>query len=266
MSFDTYRAIDAMNWSTLKAGAKSMRHLHHAIITTDDGDTSSRAILRLNHAAVLEPHTLDQDFVVWTGGNRVGKDWLAFKAAHEGRQIVKSDEMDAARRIATAIRANPTARDMLDGALTEHTIEWTDAETGVKCKARMDVYKPGSHIADVKGDASVQDYAFARRVGANLYYAQAAWYQMGVESTTGERLPYYLMPYETAEPHDCAVFEVDEDWLAPGRELCRRLLREYVAARDSGVWPGRYSGVMTLPSPPRHINPDVADFEFGEES
>lgn len=266
MKYEDYAAIPAMNWSTLKKGAASMLHLQHAIESDDDGDTTARAVLRLNHAAVLEPSTLATDFAIWTGDRRAGKEWELFKSTHAARQIVKSDEMDAAREIAAAVTRHGAARELISGALTEHVIEWTDAETGVRCKARLDVYQPGKAIADLKGDATTDEFAFARRVGQLIYYGQAAWYQMAVEAKYGVRLPCYLIPYEQKPPTDVAVFEVDEDWLKPGRELCHRLLRQYVEARNTGVWPGRYSGIQTLPSPPKYINPDVADFEIIEEN
>lgn len=266
MKYEDYAAIPAMNWSTLKKGAASMLHLQHAIESDDDGDTPARAVLRLNHAAVLEPSTLASDFAIWTGDRRSGKEWEAFKLLRSARQIVKADEMDAAKEVCAAVWRHNAARNLIDGALTEHVIEWTDVETGVACKARLDVYQPGKAIADLKGDATTDEFTFARRVGTHLYYAQLAWYQMGVEAMTGERVKCYLIPYEQKPPTDVAVFEVGEDWLEPGRELCRKLLREYVAARDTGLWPGRYSEVRPLPGPPKWINPEIVgdDYEVVE--
>lgn len=262
--FAAYRALPDMNWSTLKKGAQSMRHLKHAIDTDDDGDTASRTVLRLNHAAVLEPHTLSTHYAVFDGPRRAGKEWEAFKAEHADAEIVKAEEMASARRIADAVMSYRPARALIETALTEQTLTWTDPETGVPCKGRMDVYQPGAHIADLKGDKSTDAFAFVRRVSSLIYYGQAAWYQMGCEVTHGIVLPYRLIVYESAEPHDVAVFEVDNDWLQPGRDLARRLLREYAACLESGVWPGRYSEVQPLPSPPKHINPSVDDYAVEE--
>ncbi len=36
-------------------------------------------------------------------------------------------------------------------------------------------------------------------------------------------------------------------------------------AKRADVWPGRYDGIRPLLTPPKHINPDVEDYEFGEE-
>jgi len=260
VNFAEYRAIDAMNWSTLKHGGKSLMHLRHELDSDDDGDTTNRTMLRLNHAAVLEPASLASEFAVFDGERRAGKEWEAFKLANAGRQIVKAGEMAAALRVAEAVRSHRAASEALRGARCEDTIVWTDLETGIQCKARLDVYAPKRHIADLKGDASVDEFAFARRVGSNLYYAQLAWYQMGVEAATGDRVPCLLIPYETEEPHDVAVFEVSDDWLQPGHDLCRRLLREYAQAKRDGLWPGRYDGIRPLPAPPKWINPNTDDY------
>lgn len=273
MNFAEYAAIDAMNWSRLKKGAASMLHLKHAIDSTDDGDTTSRLLLRAVHSAVLEPDTFDEDYVVFDGAVRRGKEWEAFKAAHAGRtilnrteQAIRIAEKERIVQVAAAVRRHSVAHKLIASASCEHTIVWTDRETGVRCKARMDAYAPKRHIADLKGDRSVDEYLFTRRVGSMLYHGQAAWYQMGVEALTGDRLPYYLIPYETAAPHDVAVFEVDEDWLKPGRELCHRLLRQYAEAKRADVWPGRYDGIRPLLTPPKHINPDVEDYEVFEDN
>lgn len=266
MNFADYQSISAMNWSTLKKGVQSMRHLKHAIDSDDDGDTFARAVLRLNHAAVLEPHTVERDYAVFPGPTRRGKEWDAFQAANPGKTFVKQDDIDESRRIADAVMSCKPARDLLEGALREQNLVWTDDETQLLCKGRMDIYKPGAVIADLKGCKSVEASAFVRHVGSYLYYAQAAWYQAGVEALYHARLPFFLVCYETTAPYDVAVYEVDEDWLRPGRELTRRLMSQFAACLKSGVWPGRYDTVQALPTPPKYINPDVEDFEFSEES
>lgn len=263
MNFDAYRNIPAINWSTLKKGAQSMRHLRHAL-DTEDSDTASRVVLRLNHAAVLEPHTVDRDYLVYDGVRR-GKEYEAFKALHPGAQYVKAEDITEARRIADAVMSYRPARDLIEGAQCEQNLVWTDPETRVDCKGRMDVYRAGHHIADLKGAKTTDSFGFVRHVSDYLYYGQAAWYQMGAEVLHGTRLPYSLIVYEQEAPHDVAVFRVDDDWLQPGRDLARRLLREYAACMESGVWPGRYADVQSLPSPPKYINPDVGDdFEIVE--
>lgn len=271
MTFADYRAIKAMNWSTLKHGLRSMLALHHAMTTTDSDDTASRQLLRAAHLTVLEPDSYDANVVVYPGAVRRGKEWETFKAEHADRTILNQTEFvqrqadhEKLLRIRDAVMSNPDVARLINGAKTEQTIQWTDPATGVPCKGRLDVLGP-DYIADLKGDASVEDRVFARRVGQLCYYGQAAWYQAGVEVRTGRTLPFYAIVYEAKAPHDSAVYEMDKDWLNPGRDLCARLLEQYAACVASGVWPRRYSGVQALPTPPPHINPDVDDdFEIVE--
>ena len=276
MPFEEYRLLPAMNWSTLKWGNRSLRHMKQAIDRASDTDTTSRLLLRSNHAAVLEWERFKDDCAIFPGPVRRGKEWEAFKLEHAGKVLMnqsefllKQSEFDAAVAVRAAIEEHDDAARLLANAETEQVIRWTDKLTGVPCKARLDVYSPGQYVADLKGCGSVGEYAFKRDVERMLYYGQAAWYLEAVEAIIGRQLPYYLIPYETKPPHDVGVYEVDPDWLKPGREFIRRQLDAYagaIAAEARGVpkkyaWPGACPAITFLPSPPKHINPDVEDYE-----
>ena len=65
-SEEDYRKATAVNWSTLKAMAKSPKHYKWALDHQDEGDTASRGMLRAIHCLVLEPAVFDRDFAVVT--------------------------------------------------------------------------------------------------------------------------------------------------------------------------------------------------------
>lgn len=255
-TYDAYRQRPGISWSTLKHGRRSAKALKWALDHPDEGDTTSRMVLRANHAATLEPEYFALDFAIWKGGDRRGKEWAAFEAAHPTQTIVKESEYLAALAIKRAIAEHPEAGKLIANGLTEHAIGWTDKETGIRCKGRLDVYRPGSYIADVKGN-EVDDLAMMWRATDLLYYGQLAWYQMGVEALTGDTLPCYLIPYEQRSPHEVAVFHLDDNWLEPGRTLCRRLLRMYADCTASGAWPGKYQRVQEMPDPPSRVIDDL---------
>lgn len=252
MNFEAYRAIPAMNWSLIKHGAQSMRHLRHAIDNPDDGDTTSRGVLRAVHTAVLEPDRLTEDYAVFTGPRRAGKAWDEFELANAGRTILKASELEEVQATAASILACPEAAALIRAGRSEQSIQWTDPETGIACKGRLDLIGPG-FIADLKGFNSTDADTFARQAGRMLYHCQAAWYQWGASLVTGEPHSIAHIVYEDSAPYDVAVFEMPEDWLDLGRKMNRDLLNRYARCLESGIWPGRYTGVQTLPKPPKYL-------------
>ena len=52
------------------------------------------------------------------------------------------DDYDEALLIRDAVHADPVARVLLEGARRELSIFWTDEETGVECRARLDAPAP----------------------------------------------------------------------------------------------------------------------------
>lgn len=61
--YTAYQADRAVNFSTMKVLHKgSPKHYRHAVESQDTGDTTSRGMLRLIHALVLEPHHVARDF------------------------------------------------------------------------------------------------------------------------------------------------------------------------------------------------------------
>lgn len=253
LAFDQYRRLRAMNFSTLKHGAKSMLHLRHAIDNPDERDTISRMVLRCIHAVTLEPDRFPLDFAIWTGGDRRGGDWKEFQAANSDKTIVKQAEYESALAIRDALARHPEASQILRDAKTEHSITWEDEKTGVLCKGRLDVLSPLPCIADLKGTGELDDWKFASQVERLLYYAQGAWYQWGNKAKTGDELPVLLVTYETAAPYDVVVWDLDESWIDLGRQLNRRLLDDYAKCMESGIWPGRSSGRRTLNEPPGRL-------------
>jgi hypothetical protein len=86
-----YRALDAVNYSTLKHIRKSPKHYKHAL---EHPDTSTNySMLRAIHALVLEPFAFDEAFVVWEGRrDKRNKDYAAFLELHAGKDVLTPDE------------------------------------------------------------------------------------------------------------------------------------------------------------------------------
>ena len=65
------------------------------------------------HCAVLEPHKLDDECVVFPGAVRRGKDWEAFQEQHKGKAIISKTEKVTADKLVAAVMDSPIAMGFL---------------------------------------------------------------------------------------------------------------------------------------------------------
>jgi exodeoxyribonuclease VIII len=179
---------------------------------------------------------------------RRGKKWDAFKEMHDEENILKVDEYEHCIRASKAVKAHPVAATVLARSQKEVSITWTDADTGIECKARLDILADDG-IYDLKGIRSADLGALAQEVAKQRYHCQLAFYQEGVKRALGKTLPVHIIGVENAAPHDVVVAELPEDDVYAGWETVRGWLDKVAECRKSGRWPGRYADKQALHLP-----------------
>jgi hypothetical protein len=247
VTFEDYRRIDAVNFSTLKCMAESPLHYLDAVENQREA-TSAMDVGTAEHCMVLEPDQFPPRYSVWTGKIRRGKEWDAFEAANLDKTIITQAEYERCSAMRDRVMAHPAAGPILAMGEAEKVITWKDPETGIDCKARID-WLSGS-IADLKTTKSANPRIFAATCARYRYHTQMAWYRWGVECATGMvDWPCHLIAVESTRPYDVVVYAIDEITLGAGLGLCMGWLRQVAECRASGKWPGRYAGETTLNLP-----------------
>jgi len=245
-----YAAIDAVNWSTLKALRESAMHYRHAL-EIPRADNMALMLGRALHTLVLEPDTFAEHFAIWEEGDRRGKEWAAFKEANDGRTILKASEIDEVVGMADAVRRHPLVQPYFDGAEFEQTLEWHDTGSGLRCKARTDwTIQSRRLLLDLKSTRSIDGRTFGREAARFGYHMQLAHYRNGVhfaERWTPERV--LIVAVEKAARYDVGVFEIDADSLQRADMEVADLLLRLANHRATDTWPGRYSEVQALQLP-----------------
>jgi hypothetical protein len=245
-----YFALQAINWSKLKAMRVSPLHFLHAMESTIP-DSPAMRLGRACHTAVLEPDVMPLDFTVWEHARR-GKDWTEFAEVNAAKTILTVDEYDTALRIRDAVHANHDAAKLLRGCQFEQTVTWTDKATDLPCKCRPDAMKPYK-VIDLKTTRSVDARKFGRLAYDMGYFGQGAFYAEGVKKSVPRRRrdwDFYMIVVESEPPHDCGVFKVDDDSLYASTLDVRALLDKAAYCLHKDEWPGRYHQVQTLSLPP----------------
>ena len=243
---------DRTNWSTLKYIGKSPKlYLHR--LTVPRKDTDALKLGRVTHTAIYEPELFKGRYAVmprfhggcnddtaiekgYEGGKQAK---LAWEATHADHEQVTTDDYTAAWGMAEALHADPIAAPLVTGGTVEKGIEWTDAETGVECRGRVD--RTGAGLSDLKTTQSI--HGFMRDIARYQYHGQMAFYYDGlVANGVPQTDRPCIVAVEKAAPYDVLVVEFSDEDLAAGRELYRSYLRRLVECRTTGLWPGVSGG------------------------
>jgi exodeoxyribonuclease VIII len=262
VNFEDYRAIEALNFSTLKAIDRSPLHFEHRRRHALE-DNDRMAVGRAVHALVLEPATFERDFAVFEG-RRAGKAWEAFEEDNSDRTILRLQDLERAQAIAAAVRRHSAAAALLAQGTPEHTIRWTDTTTDEPCKARLDWINDHA-IADLKVTADVSPRRFGALAARMLYHVQLVWYEEAARAVEPLRPARYLclIAAEAEPPHDVAVYYLEDDQIYAAREHLERLKVRYAECKRLGQWPGVAPTAQPL-ALPRWLYADEDDLEAGE--
>lgn len=262
-----YDAIQAVNFSTLKELSVSAKRYRHRLRSPRKA-TSPMALGSAAHTAVLEPHRFMSDYALFTGKIRRGKKWDAFVATNEGKSIIKADEHAEAMAMRDAIRSDSVAKRYIEFGEAEVALVWTDEETGLLCKGRVDwlCHDPADVLADVKTSGNIESYRFCQSAAKLQYHLQTAFYSDGYKAITGRDPEFKVIAVEQSDPHDVAVYDMPPEVLDQGREDYRELLAKLRSHQSFGTWPGYANGSeLTFQLPAWALTEDDELTELGLE-
>jgi PDDEXK-like domain of unknown function (DUF3799) len=257
-----YFSSPGINWSSLKHMLASPMAYRHALQSAR-ADTEAFAIGRAVHCLVLEPDAFDDQFIVWDGGRRYGKEWDAFRDAANGATIIRAQDAEFCRAIAGAVCGSPLAAQYLSGGVVEHIVRWTDPETGLACKAKIDLINDGAGLLlDLKTTTSIDGRRFGAEAARYHYQLQLAHYAAGCAHGLGwAPSRVVILAVEKTAPFDVGVFALDSVAMQIAADEVAGLLRRVKECTENGIWPGRYSEEQALQLPAWVYTADDAEDE-----
>ena len=182
---------------------------------------------------------------------REGKErWAAFMAENADKEHLTGEQETAIRAMAAALAAHPAASRLLARCRErEKSIFWEDPATGIACKGRLDGYDPAAAlILDLKTARDASPRGFAKATAELGYHGQAAFYLNGL-ATRGISARFVFAVVEKAPPFAVALYHIDGDELAAGRQLAARCLALHARCAAAGEWPGYAPDVQPLALP-----------------
>lgn len=237
---DSYFDNPAVNKSTLWEMRKSPLHYWHLMHDTPREDTPAMQLGRAVHAAILTPTAYKRDFIVAPDidkRTKAGKEaYEAFCKEAEGKEILSSANAETVRKMAKAYRKNPAAVLLLKQTRREKPLFWTNPETGVQCKCRIDAL--GEYVIDLKTAMDAGTKVFSKEALRYGYDLQAAMYLEAARANGYNPKGFIFIVQEKSAPYLINIIRAGEAFIDRGTWIMRDLLTKYKTCVETNTWPG----------------------------
>jgi exodeoxyribonuclease VIII len=245
-----YAALDAINASSLKIlYQKSPLHFMYSQ-THPREETASMTLGTAVHMAILEPERFASYYIVAPDLDKRAKEYKAFVEACGGRPFLSADQAETVLAMQSAVERCEAARPYLLGGEAEKVLTWTDEETGIACKGRLDLLLEDGTIVDLKTARDISARPFASDAAKYGYLFSLAFYHDGCVACGIDPPEVVMVAAENSAPFDCIVYRVCADDIDVGREMYRTALTRLAKCRETGRWPGRFGVVQDFVLPP----------------
>ena len=252
-----YHSLTAASNSNLGKILRSPAHLKWDLDNPRASDTPAFRLGSAAHSILLEPHLFQDTYARGPDGDRrtkaVREEWKEKEESFGANYVLTPAQWDAVHHIEQAVGDHTAASRLLYApGESEVTLIWDDAETGVRCKARIDrlPFDKQMGIGDLKTTKDASPKAFAKSLWAYGYHRQAAHYLNGLAVLDTPRRFFTFAAVEKEPPFGVAVYQIDDGSIDAGAHQIRSLLQIYARCQESGVWPAYPDEIQDIAIPP----------------
>lgn len=249
ISHAEYRQLKAVNQSGLKTFIENPEAYYRTYVTGEIPETpptesmlfgidAERYIVhgRLPEGIVEIPATALSE-----SGRRQGKAWEEWSAQYPaGTRLLKPHEFAAAvgplEFLKQQVLEHPRARALMTNAQTQVVIAWVDDETGLPCKAEIDLCSPRGVNGDFKTTIDPSPESFSKSIEAFGYHIQDLWYRTAWRELTGDRLPFVFVAARNQPPYNVETYDLHQDWLDLAHTIIRYGMQRLAKCYESGNW------------------------------
>ncbi len=248
-----YHAHPAVSNSRLNLLAISAAHMKAKVWK----DTPAKREGSAYHKQILEPLEFLKTYRVAPKIDRRSNDgkaeyaYLMAEVEEKGQILIFQDFMDRMKAMKEVMQATTTASGLLTGGKYEVSVFWTDEETGLDCKCRIDCIKEDLRaITDLKKVADASWTGFQKAIGNYHHERQAGFYLEGLSQATGETWDTWNWVAQEAEaPFGIATYMPEAEDIQAGLQEARELLRIYKDCKEKNKWPGYPDRIQTITRP-----------------
>lgn len=175
---------------------------------------------------------------------------------------IKPEDWQHAKTAAAAVAEHPIAGPLFSTGEPEVSMFWTDPDTGVRCRGRLDWLRATGRLlaVDLKTVQTADPKTFGRTAASFSYDLQTEMYAQGYQAITGERPASLHVLVEVDPPHAVSVVQLDDEALRIGALKVRAALERYRDCTETGQWPAYDPTTIHPVSLPRWAAYDAEDY------
>jgi len=247
---EEYHASSGISNSALSELKKSPLHYWSKYLAPERPPSHETPAMRIGtavHAAILEPHLFESEYVQAPKVDRRTKEGkAAWEALPEHAVKLSFDEWNQCVKMRESVRSTPVGKRLLsDGeAEASYYIEYDD----ILCKCRPD-WVTDKVIVDVKTTDDASSSGFMRSAIKFGYHRQAAWYLDLLNEYGTPKEAFVFCVVEKTAPYAVAWYYATDEMIEAGRRECMELLNTFKHCLSTDRWPGYGDEIQPLKMP-----------------
>jgi hypothetical protein len=232
-----YFSIDAVSQSGINQFLKSPAHYKLWKFRKPE-QTSAMKFGSAVHCAFLEPDRFEAAYT-YSDLDKRTKLFKEFEEKNKDKIILTQNEMETILGMRSVFQQSKY-KDLLSehGSATEQAVIWTDKESGLKCKAKIDYMNIETNtLLDLKTTTESRPEIFIQHAARLGYHVQAAFYKHALEISDLKVDHVKLLVMEKEAPFVVAVYNADKALLEKGTDLFRQALIGIKYCEENNYWP-----------------------------
>lgn len=253
ISNDEYHSSEGISRSKLMLLDKSPYHFWYEVLSGKAEKKESTPSMNIGsafHTLLLEPVKFDAEYVVTPKidrrTNKGKEEWEQFISQSQGKIVLTPDQFEKVRGMVAWVKQHEIVTTLLDEAVFEQSIYWTDEETGLQFKTRPDIWS-NKMVVDLKTTADASAHNFTRSALNYGYFIQAGMAYEGCKALGKPFEMFVILACEKEAPYVPSVFMMNEEALQFGIDQFNHYKRKLKACFDSNKWEGYPVQELSVP-------------------
>lgn len=206
-------------------------------------DREAYLIGSVAHCSLLEPDKLKLRYHIHdeskrpepdkNNNSKKNKEWKAeIIAAYPNKKLITLEEHEVVMRMMEVLQKHSFVQELLVGCEFEKEVYWTDPETGIECKKKVD--GDGKiHRIDYKTAESAKPKKWQKAAWNNyVYQRQVGFYDLDVPKE------FYMIVQEKKPPFAVSVHRCTQPLIDYGKNEAMKILHKIKACQKYDLWPG----------------------------
>ena len=250
---EQYHASEGISRSKLMLLDKSPYHFWYETMSGLAEKQESTPAMNIGsafHTMLLEPAKFQMEFAVAPKVDRRTKqgkeDWEIFVEESQGKILLSDDQFAKVSKMVELVSRHEIVTTLLDEAVYEQSIFWTDKETGLQFKTRPDIWS-SKMVVDLKTTNNASAHSFMRSALEYGYYLQAGMAHEACKALGKPFDMFVILACEKEAPHVPAIYIMKDDALQFGINQFTTYKRKLKKCLDENKWEGYLVQELAVP-------------------